>query len=198
VLRHADMVVTSLTKSFSGVGDVMAGSVVLNPDSAFYPALRRELAETYEDLFWEEDAAALERNSRDFSGRMAQINANTEALCDFLAAHPAVARVYYPKYETPENYAQVLRPGGGYSCLFSLLLKDAATAAPRFYDRLRVCKGPSLGLNFTICCPYILLAHYDELDWAESAGLDRNLVRVSVGLEDIEDLVQRFGEALEP
>jgi cystathionine gamma-synthase len=65
-----------------------------------------------------------------------------------------------------------------------------------FYDALEVSKGPSLGTNFTISCPYTLLAHYTELDWAESNGVDRRLIRVSVGLEDFEDLKDRFERAL--
>ena len=75
-------------------------------------------------------------------------------------------------------------------------MKDAANTSPRFYDALRVCKGPSLGTNFTLVCPYTLLAHYDELDWAESCGVPRHLIRVSAGLEDSADLVTRFEEAL--
>jgi len=44
-------------------------------------------------------------------------------------------------------------------------------------------KGPSLGTNFTLVCPYTLLAHYCELDWAASFGVPGHLIRVSVGLE---------------
>jgi cystathionine gamma-synthase len=55
-----------------------------------------------------------------------------------------------------------------------------------FFDALNIAKGPSLGANFTLVCPYTLLAHYTELEWAESFGVDRRLVRVSVGLEDYE------------
>jgi cystathionine gamma-synthase len=55
-----------------------------------------------------------------------------------------------------------------------------------FFDALNVFKGPSLGTNFTLACPYTLLAHYTELDWAEGFGVDRRLVRVSVGLEHVD------------
>jgi len=73
-----------------------------------------------------------------------------------------------------------------------LVLKDAEARSPAFYDRLKVSKGPSLGTNFTLACPYTLLAHYDELEWAESCGVDRYLIRVSAGLEPVDDLIQRF------
>ena len=65
-----------------------------------------------------------------------------------------------------------------------------------FYDHLDTAKGPSLGTNFTLASPFVILAHYNELDWAESFGAERNLVRFSVGLEDEEELVEKFKKAL--
>lgn len=54
-----------------------------------------------------------------------------------------------------------------------------------FYDALNLSKGPSLGTNFTLVCPYTLLAHYYELPWAKDFGVEKDLIRISVGLEDI-------------
>ena len=68
--------------------------------------------------------------------------------------------------------------------------------AERFYNSLKVCKGPSLGTIFTLACPYVLLAHYKELDWAKDCGIPHSLIRVSVGLEQSEDLWDRFKIAL--
>ena len=64
-------------------------------------------------------------------------------------------------------------------------------------NSLRVSKGPSLGTNYSLACPYTLLAHYGELGWAEDCGVPRDLVRISTGLEEVDDLVGRFEEALE-
>ena len=68
--------------------------------------------------------------------------------------------------------------------------------AERFYNSLKVCKGPSLGTIFTLVCPYVLLAHYKELDWAKKCGIPDYLIRVSVGLEQSDDLWDRFQKAL--
>ena len=65
VLDFADMVTSSLTKWFSGAGDVMAGSLVLNQNSPFYNDLKAWQNMRYEDLLYEEDARVLEKNSRD-------------------------------------------------------------------------------------------------------------------------------------
>jgi cystathionine gamma-synthase len=76
-------------------------------------------------------------------------------------------------------------------------LKNAAKTAPAFFDALKISKGPNLGTNFSLCCPYTILAHHDELDFVEHCGISRYLVRVSVGLEDPHWLIARFHEALD-
>ncbi len=196
VFQFADLVTTSLTKYFAGTGDVMAGAVIVNPDSPHAGFFRSRLAR-WGDSLWPGDAAMLEQASRDFAGRMDTVNRNGLALYELLRDHPRVERVYYPVGETPDFYEQIRRPRGGFGGLLSIELKDAPVRAPRFYDHLRVCKGPSFGTRFTLACPYTLLAHYHDLDWAESCGVSRWLVRVGVGLEDGGDLVRRFEPALE-
>ncbi len=196
LLSYADVLVTSLTKFFSGAGDVMGGSLVLAPVSPFYSVLSGMLKEEYEDLFWAEDALKMEENSRDFAQRMEQINTTAEKLCDYLISHPRVEQVFYPKYVVPDNYNLCCRENGSYGGVFSLLLQEAASKAEPFFDRLDVCKGPSFGTNFTLACPYSFLVHYRELDWAQACGISRYLIRVSVGLEEPEDLISRFKEAL--
>lgn len=197
VFPHADLLVTSLTKAFSGEGDVMAGALAVCGSGPFTNDFERILAEGYEDLFWDDDALVLARNSRDFEARVFQSNATAEALCDWLLEQPAVTKLFYPKYTLRAAFDEVLRPGGGYGSLFSIELKNGPVNAPRFYDQLKISKGPSLGNNFSMACPYTLLAHFEELDWAESHGVSRWLVRVSIGLEPLEELKARFAAALD-
>lgn len=196
LLPYVDALVTSLTKYFSGTGDVMAGSLVLNPESPHLDAFGYFLNTNHQDLLWGEDAIALEYNSRTFIPRLQRINNTAMKLCAYLKSHPYVAEVYYPQFRIPGAYELVRQPDGGYGGLFSLLFKEAHQRAPIFYDTLRVSKGPSLGNNFSLACPYTLLAHYQELEWAESIGISRYLIRVSVGLEAFEELQERFDIAL--
>ncbi|MEM8952940.1 MAG: PLP-dependent transferase [Verrucomicrobiota bacterium] len=195
--RWADVVTTSLTKCFSGVGDVMGGSVVLRDDSPFRDDFASFFgADAAEDLYGA-DAVVLALNSRDFVERVEEKNRTAEAIYEYLSAHPKVAEVWYPKgCSTQVSYDAVRREGGGYSCLLSFLLEEAAVTTPRFYDVLRISKGPSLGTNYSLVCPYTLLAYYDELEWAEGCGVSRYLLRLSVGLEGVEDLRGRLEEAL--
>ena len=194
-MPYADIVMSSLTKYFSGVSDVMGGSLIINDESPFYPHMRQVLQEECEDLIWGDDALLLAERSFDFETRMEYINRTAEAIADYLHAHPQVEQVYYPKFQNRGNYSAVMREGGGFGGLMSIQLKQAETTAPTFYDHLQVCKGPSLGTNYTLACPYTLLAHYDELDEVESNGVSRYLIRLSVGLEDIDDLIGRLDEA---
>lgn len=64
------------------------------------------------------------------------------------------------------------------------------------FDTMEISKGPSLGTNFTLASPYTLLAHYGELDWAAQFGVASDLIRISVGLEETEELVDILNRAL--
>lgn len=214
VLPYADMVVSSLTKVFSGETNVMGGSLVLNPRGPRVADLRRALELHYEDTYWGEDAIFMERNSRDFVGRVGLIDQNAEALCDLLDSEASAPRnggpriikeVFFPKFVSANHYLtcrrqQPLRSDlstrQGFGGLFSVTF-TSPTASEAFYDALRCAKGPSLGTNFTLASPYTILAHYGELEWAEKYGVERGLVRVSVGLEETGEVVRMFEDALE-
>ena len=194
---HADLVVTSLTKFIVGTGDAMGGALICNPKSPLYAELKSIVASQHEELLWGEDAAVLEQHARTFPERMRRHNQTGLLIAERLRAHPAVERVWYPKWEFAEAYEAVRRPDGGWGALITFLPKDANRNSPAIYDRLPFCKGPSLGTLFTLACPFTLLAHYTELDWAESCGVSRYLIRISVGLEDPEELWQRLERALQ-
>ncbi|KAF2641363.1 cystathionine gamma-synthase-like protein [Massarina eburnea CBS 473.64] len=197
VLPYADVVVSSLTKIFSGDSNVMGGSLVLNPKGKNYKELKRTWTLDYEDNHWAEDSIFLERNSRDFVSRIERINANAEAICDVLRANPRVKKVYYPKYsETRPHYDKCRTPNGGYGGLLSVTFYSKEDSI-MFFDTLDSVKGPSLGTNFTLSSPYVILAHYGELDWCAKWGIEADLVRVSVGLEETSRLVSTFQHALD-
>ncbi|KAK1753460.1 putative cystathionine gamma-synthase [Echria macrotheca] len=196
VLPFADVVVSSLTKIFSGDCNVMGGSAIFNPQGRYYNALKDFARREFEDTYWAEDVIFMERNSRDFASRIDRVNANAEAICDVLRSNPLIKSVFYPKFsESKENYEVCRLPEGGYGGLLSVIFHDR-THAMAFYDAIETAKGPSLGTNFTLTSPYVLLAHYQELEWAASFGVDPDLIRISVGLEDTEHIVGVFRSAL--
>lgn len=195
--NYADLVVTSLTKFIVGTGDAMGGAVICNPRSPLHRELKPLLQAQHEELLWGEEAQVLELQARSFPERMQQHNRNGLLLAERLRNHPAVQQVWYPKWEFSEAYEAVRRPNGGWGALVTFLPKNAETQSEVIYDRMAFCKGPSLGTVFTLACPFTLLAHYTELDWAEACGVSRYLIRLSVGLEDPEEQWHRLSEALE-
>ena len=195
--RFADALTTSLTKAFSGAGDVAAGCVILNPQSPFYEKLKENLqAEESAAPLFERDAITLEINSRHFEERVQATDENAAELVDWLLKRDEVESVWYPGLSQSGFYEQLRREGGGYGGLFSMTLSDGESAAAKFYDSLKISKGPGLGTNFSLVCPYTLLAHYNELEWAAERGAVRDMVRCWIGLEDTEALISRFEAAL--
>jgi cystathionine gamma-synthase len=81
-----------------------------------------------------------------------------------------------PRRTTPTRRRRLLllpssgEGGSGFGGLFSLTFAGQRTAEA-FYDALACATGPSLGTNFTLACPYTILAHYAELDWAAQYGV---------------------------
>ena len=196
VLPLVDVVVTSLTKMFSGGCNVMGGSLILNSRAAYYDSLRTSLATTFVDTYFPSDVSIMEINSRDFRERVLRANANAELVCNILENHVAVIKVNYPKgSSTQKLYDACKRPGGGYGYLLSIEFA-APDNAIAFFDALDVAKGPSLGTNFTLACPYTLYGHYRELEWAAEYGVTEYLVRISVGLEPPDLLAQKVKAAL--
>jgi cystathionine gamma-synthase len=176
-LDVADIAVTSLTKFFSGIGDVMAGSLILNKKSLHYAKFKEKLDGIYEDSLYADDAKTLAQNCTDFDERIEKIVVNAGRITNFL------------KTQSPQSIIHNFN--GMISAVF-----PTSEQAVIFYDNLQVMKGPSLGTEYTLVCPYTLLAHYNELDWAESVGVPAHLVRISVGTEDYVELEGVFEKAL--
>lgn len=197
VLPYADIVVSSLTKIFSGDSNVMGGSLILNPATPMYETLKTYFTENYEDLVFPYDALYLERNSRDFDSRSHMVNENSEAVVELLLEDPIILDVFYPSVVPSKKYYDEIKlPKAGYGGLISFMFKKPENAI-KFYDAVDMHKGPSLGTNFSLMCPYALLAHYGELEEVEKWGVDRNLVRLSVGIEDREELIGVLKAALD-
>lgn len=196
LLPHADFVTTSLSKWFNGRCNLLAGAVIANPASPLAEAFAVWLASEDPAIPGDADAAELAVNSRGFEQRMRLVNDNGHVVATMLRAHPMVDRVCYPSLRDDHPYARVVRPGGGTGGLISFTLHGGEPAAERFYDAVALDKGPSLGADFSMLCPYTLLAHYEELDHAQAWGVPRDLIRLSVGTEPSRQLAEILTEGL--
>jgi cystathionine gamma-synthase len=198
VLKYVDLVTTSLTKWISGMGDVMGGMLTLNTDSPWASEFRSFLSEDTEggSRLYSGDCRVLSSNIRSYRQRVEKSNQNGELVADYLHEHPAIGRVWYPKFNTPHEYRLIRRENGGYGGLVSFTLKQPRKM-PKVYDALELCKGPNLGTEFTLANPYTMLAHYFELDWAEACGVSPNLLRLSVGNEEGDIIIGALARALD-
>ncbi|KAF3762577.1 PLP-dependent transferase [Cryphonectria parasitica EP155] len=163
VLPVADLLMTSLTKSFSGYADVMGGSVVLNPLSPFYQQIKPSFTANFHNELFAGDAERLLSNSEDYIPRSTILNRNAVVMAEFLATEAArpgspIKAVLYPSTsDTKTNYEAFMRPATpdfapGYGCLLSVDFKTLP-AAKAFYDNLSVHQGPHLGAHKTLAVP---------------------------------------------
>ena len=197
VTPYADLIMTSLTKHLTGTGTVMGGALICNPSSPLYSTLKKIVGNDHEELLGDADAIEIEPLLHDFPERMKHHNHNGRFIAEKLRAHPAIERVWYPAWDCRDAYDAVRTPEGGYSSLITFLTKDHEKTAAPIYDALPVSKGPSLGTNFTLASPFTLLAHYHELDWAAQHGVLPTMIRISIGMEEPEELWDRFNQVLE-
>ena len=195
LLPHADFVTTSLSKWSTGSCNVLAGAVVVRPDSAFGAGFAGWLQENDAAPLGDLDAEVVAGALPSLAARMAEVNRNAAAVADHLHRHPEVRSLWYPRLDDPHPYGKVARPGAGTGGLMSFALRGGEPAAAAFYDRLALDKGPSLGADFSMACPYTLLAHYDELDHASAWGVPRDLIRLSVGTEPLDWILSALDRA---
>jgi cystathionine gamma-synthase len=201
---------SSTTKSFSGYANVMGGSLVLPPSSPFYAQLKPLFTAEFHNEVFLADAEKLVSNSEDFLPRSKTLNRNALLLATYLHKQIAdestgITKVLYPPFtDTRGNYEAFMRPATeeftpGYGCLFSV---DFATIddAKVFYNNLNVHQGGHLGAHLTLALPFnaLVLGGDKEAEaYHEAYGAKMSQVRVSVGLEDEETLLDTFMFAVE-
>src|SRR5229473_1296614 len=193
-LQHgADIVVHSATKFLSGHADAMGG-VAISRDVADSAALIGVMKLVGGVLSpWE--AHAILRGSKTLAVRMDRHCENAGALAERLGKNPRVGRVYYPSGETTKR---VLREGRA-GALVSIELKDNSRAAAfRFMDALKICvRSTSLGDVFTSVLHPATASHRDlSPARRKELGISDGLVRISVGIESVNDIIADIEQAL--
>ncbi len=192
----ADVVVHSATKYLNGHGDVIAGFVVGKAD--FIAEVRMfGLKDMTGAVLSPFDAFLIARGLKTLDIRMERHCANAKKVAAYLHDHPAVARVFYPGLEDFEGYAiakkQMRLPGG----MMSIELKADREAAAAAINRLKLCTiAVSLGDAETLVEHAATMTHstYTPEELA-AAGISEGLVRISIGLEDPEDIIADFEQA---
>ena len=192
----ADIVVHSTTKYLNGHSDMVGGVVVVD-DSGLAERLRflQNAAGAVPGPF---DCWLVLRGVKTLAVRMAQHDRNARELARFLAGHPKVHQVYYPGLATHPQHELACRQASGFGGMISIELGSRENARV-FMESLRLfLLAESLGGVESLVCHPASMTHASVPHEArQRLGITDSLVRLSVGIEDIEDLVRDVEQALE-
>ncbi len=191
-----DLSMQSTTKYLNGHSDV-TGGVLSGSRKLLEPiAKTRRLLGGIMDP---QPAYALGRGLKTLPLRIVRHNANATAVAQFLETHPAVGRVYYPGLPSHPDHHIAKRQMRGFGGMVCVDLKGGQTAAYRAFDRLKVIqRAASLGGVESLCSLPILTSQYGLTDEElEKAGVTKGMMRLSIGLEEPEDLIRDLEQALD-
>lgn len=191
----ADIVLHSATKYLGGHSDVVAGLVVVNSD---------QLAE---DLFFvqnstggvlgPQDSWLLIRGIKTLGLRMEEHEINTKKIVDFLLQHPKVSKVYYPGLESHPNHEIAKAQASGFGGMVSFDVGSEANADRLLTNTKYFTLAESLGAVESLISVPARMTHASiPKDRRDELGITDGLVRISVGLEDVEDLIEDIDQAL--
>ena len=192
-----DYVLHSATKYLSGHNDLLAGVIIGNTEKLDDIRYLRGILGSINSAH---NCFLLQRGLKTFDVRMERHNQNGQAIAEFLEAHPRVEKVYYPGLESHQYHDVAKAQMRGFGSLITFELRDADwRATADVVDRCRIPKiGPSLGGVESLIEQPMVMSYY-ELPAAERAsyGIRDNMVRMAVGIENTQDLIDDLKQALE-
>jgi len=190
-----DLAMQSATKYLNGHSDVTGGSVA-GPAALVDPIAKvRRLVGTVMDPY---PAYALGRGLKTLPLRIARHNANAQAVAEFLDADRRVSQVYYPGLASHPDHAIAKKQMTGFGGMVCFDLEGSFERAEKLYDRLKVIKrAASLGGVESLISMPVLTSQWGHSDeQLRAAGVTKGMLRLSVGLEDPEDLIADLDHAL--
>ncbi|HSU27928.1 MAG TPA: PLP-dependent aspartate aminotransferase family protein [Chitinophagaceae bacterium] len=197
ILLGADIVVHSATKYLGGHSDLIAGLVVTRD-----PALGEKIKfiqNASGAILSPFDSWLVIRGIETLPLRIKQHCLNAQAVAQFLETHSAVDKVFYPGLASHPNHAIASKQASGFGGIVSFTLKeDTEEAATRFVTSTRIFKlAESLGgVKSLVCHPAQMTHKSIPEEKRKAAGIANSLVRLSVGLEEPEDLTRDIESAL--
>ena len=184
----ADLAMQSATKYLNGHSDV-TGGVVAGRRALLEPIEKaRRMLGTVLDPY---PAYALGRGLKTLPVRLARHNANAQAVAEFLVAHPRVSQVYYPGLPSHPDHAIAAAQMQGFGGMVCFDLDGDYDRAAQLYDRLQIIKrAASLGGIESLISMPVLTSQWGHSDeQLAEAGVTKGMLRLSVGLEDPQDLM---------
>jgi len=190
-----DMVVHSATKALAGHSDVIAGAVA---GSKKWMERIQHMVITLGGSMDPQAAYLLIRGMKTLGLRVERQCANAMAVAKFLEKHPSVARVHYPGLESHADHTIAKKQMRGFGSMLAFDLKGGLAEARRFGDSVKLfLLAVSLGGVESLVALPLYTSHYNmSEEELQRAGVSPGTVRVSIGVEDAEDLIADLKQAL--
>lgn len=191
-----DYVLHSATKYLGGHNDLLAGSLAGSTEKLESVRYLRGILGTINSPH---NCYLLQRGLKTFSLRMQQHNRNGMALANFLSEHPKVQRVYYPGLPSHPSHPIARQTMTGFGGLLTFTVKGDGAAASKLVDSVKIPRiGPSLGGVESLIEQPLVMSYYNMTPEERAAvGIEDAMVRVALGVEDTEDLIADFKQALD-
>jgi len=193
----AQIVVHSTTKYLGGHSDAVGGAALLS-DERLYADIKfyQNAAGGVPSPF---DSWLVLRGAKTLAVRMRQHNENAQAIAEYLEGHPLVRRVYYPGLPSHPDYELAKRQMSGFGGMLSFAFEGTREDVDIFVRRLRIfALAESLGGVESLCCHPVSMTHGSiPQEIREARGITDTLLRLSVGLEDVRDLIADLDQALD-
>jgi len=191
-----DATLHSATKYLAGHNDVTAGAIA-GPGKLIEPM--RKLRRTLGGVLDPHGAWLLLRGMKTLALRMARHNSNGQRIAEYLENHPNVEKVYYPGLRTHPQHTLAKRQMKGFGGVVSFELKGDLNQTMRFVDNLKLALlAPSLGGTETLVSQPSTASHFFmDPDERRKAGISDSLVRLSLGIEDAEDIISDLAQAFD-
>jgi cystathionine gamma-lyase/homocysteine desulfhydrase len=191
----ADIVLHSATKYLGGHSDVVAGLVVVNS---------KQLAEDLHfvqnstgGILGPQDSWLLMRGIKTLGIRMEETEENTKKIVEFLQSHPSVEKIYYPGLESHPNHDIAKKQGEGFGGMISFDIGSEEKADQLLAKVHYFTLAESLGAVESLISVPARMTHASiPAERRAELGITDGLVRISVGLEDVEDLIEDLKQAL--
>jgi cystathionine beta-lyase/cystathionine gamma-synthase len=190
-----DVVMHSVTKYLNGHSDVTAGALAARTELlAPVDKARRMLGGVLDP----QAAYAIGRGLKTLEVRMARHNASGLTVARWLEKDPRVTTVYYPGLESHPDHALAKKQMSGFGGMVCVDVGGGLARAERFFDRLKVFRrAASLGGVESLCSLPVLTSQWGHTDaQLAEAGITKSMARLSIGLEDPQDLIDDLDQAL--
>ena len=193
----ADLVVSSSTKYLGGHSDIVGGSIVIK-DQDLYGEKIAYLQNAVGAIPSPFDCYLLTRSIKTLSVRMQKHNENGEKVASFLESHPKITKIHYPG--TDQKYKSIAsKQMSGFGGMMSIVLNTNLEGVNTFLSNLKIFTlAESLGgVESLIEHPAIMTHASIDKKIRDSLGISDSLLRLSVGIEDVEDIIEDLKQALE-